>query len=140
VSANLDLARSIYAAWERGDFSSAAWAHPQIEFVRADESWRGRWTGRDGMAEGWREFLSAWDDLRVQGDEYRELDNERVLVLTRQSGRGKTSGIDLAQMQSEGATLFHIRDGKVTRLVLYTSLEQALADLGPRSESASSRS
>jgi hypothetical protein len=90
------------------------------------------------MAEGWREFLSAWDDLRVQADEYRELDSERVLVLTRQSGRGKTSGIDLAQMQSEGATLFQVRDGKVMRLVLYTALEQALTDLGLQSESSSS--
>jgi hypothetical protein len=80
VSANLELARSIYAAWERGDFSSAEWAHPRIEFERVDESWRGRWTGRDGMAEGWREFVSAWDDLRVQADEYRELDSQRVLV------------------------------------------------------------
>jgi hypothetical protein len=34
------------------------------------------------MAEGWREFLSAWEAVRPEVDEYRELDDERVLVVS----------------------------------------------------------
>ena len=46
------------------------------------------------------------------------------------TGRGKTSGVDLGQMQAQGANLFRIQGGQVTRLVLYTDRDRALADLG----------
>jgi ketosteroid isomerase-like protein len=134
---NLDLVHSILAAWERGDFSSAEWAHPEIEFVIADGPAPGSWTGRPGLAEGWRSFLSAWEDWRGEAEEYRELDGERVLVLLNASGRGKTSGLDLGQMRAKGANLFHFRGGKVTRLVVYLDTECALADLGLASNVAS---
>jgi ketosteroid isomerase-like protein len=82
------------------------------------------------MAKVWRETMSAYEEFRVEADEYRELDDERVLVLTRNTGRGKTSGLELGEMRTHGATLFHVRDGKVTRLVVYTDRERAFADLG----------
>jgi ketosteroid isomerase-like protein len=130
-SSNLDLVRSIYAAGERGDFSSAAWAHPEIEFVLADGPVPGRWTGLAGMAEGFRTFASAWEELRFEADEYRALDDDRVLVLYRWSGgRGKASGVEVGQIRSEGANVFHVRGGKVTRMVNYLDRDRAFADLG----------
>jgi ketosteroid isomerase-like protein len=130
ASANVDLVRSIYADWERGDFSSAEWADPEIEYVIADGPQPGRWTGLAGMAEGYRGVLSVWKDVRVEADEYRPLDDERMLVLDHRAGRGKTSGLEVGQIGSRAATLFHVRDGKVTRLVLYWDRDRALADLG----------
>jgi ketosteroid isomerase-like protein len=82
------------------------------------------------MAEVWRDWLSAWEDLNVEAQEYRELDDERVLVLSPYSGRGKTSGLDLGQVGTKAAHVFHIRDGKVVKLVIYFDREHALADLG----------
>ena len=127
---NLELVRSIFAAWERGDYSSAEWAHPEIELVAADGPTPGSWTGVAEMAGAWREALSAFEELRAEADEYRALDDERVLVLMHFSGRGKTSGLEVGDIHMKGANLFHVRDGKVSRLVAYWDRERAFADVG----------
>jgi ketosteroid isomerase-like protein len=139
-SANVELVRSIYTPWERGDFSSVEWAHPEIEFVIVAGPEPGSWTGLAAMAEAWLDFLGAWEELHAEAEEYRELDGDRVLVLTRNSGRGKTSGLELGHLQTRGANLFHIRHGKVTRLVVYWELDRALADLGLAPEAGSPNS
>lgn len=129
-SAKLDLVRSILVAWERGDFSSAEWAHPEIEFTIPDGPSPGSWTGVAGMAAGYRDFIDVWEDPRGEAEEFRELDDERVLVVVRRSGRGKGSGLDVRGMRTQGAILFHIRSDEVTRLVVYWDNINALADLG----------
>jgi ketosteroid isomerase-like protein len=127
-SANLDVVRSIYADWERGDFSSAEWADPEIEFAFASGPEPGSWKGLAGMAEGYRDWLRAWKDFRAEPEQYLVLDSERVLVLVRNSGRGRTSGMELESRSV--ANLFHFRGGKVTRIIVYLDRAQALADLG----------
>jgi ketosteroid isomerase-like protein len=138
ASANLELVRSIFAGWERGDFvGSTDWVDPEIEYVIADGPNPGRWTGLAGLWEGFRHFLSTWEELRVEVDEYRELDGERVLVLHHFSGRGKTRGLELGQMRPRTANLFQLRGDKVTRLVAYYDRERAFADLGLAPEAGS---
>jgi hypothetical protein len=82
------------------------------------------------MREAFCGVLNAYAEYHVAAEEFRELDDERVLVLHRYSGRGKTSGLDIGQIASKGADLFHISEGEVTRLVLYWECERAFADLG----------
>ena len=140
MSANLELVRSIYADHERGDFRSTEWAHPEIEYVVVGGPEPGRWTGLAGMAASFRNFLTSWDDFRIEPEEYRALDDERVLVLDCYSGHGKTSGVELGRVRARAASIFHIRDGKVRRLALYWDRERALADLGldPEGDAAGS--
>jgi ketosteroid isomerase-like protein len=140
ASSNLDVVRSIRAAWERGDFSSADWAHPDIEFVFEGGPAPGSWTGLAGMAKTMRDFLSTWEEFRSEAEEYRKLDDEQVLVFARFGGRGKTSGVELGQVLTKGAELFQVREGRVTRLVIYWDRERAFADLGLPSEANSPRS
>jgi ketosteroid isomerase-like protein len=141
-SANLELVRSIYAAWERGDWSSLDWADPEIEFVVADGPDPGSWTGIAAMAEAWRDHVSSvFEDARIEVNEYRELDDERILVLLIFHGRGRTSGLEVGgQMATKAANLLHVRNGKVTRIAIINDRERALADLGLASESGFSHS
>jgi ketosteroid isomerase-like protein len=132
MSENLDLVRSIYADWERGDYFSGEgeWIDPEIEYVIADGPDAGRWHGRAGLIAGARVILGAWENWRPEAEEYLELDDECVLVLAQFSGHGKTSGLEVGRISATGANLFYVRGGKVTKLVLYWDRERALEDLG----------
>ena len=131
MSANIDLVRSIYADWERGDYSSPEWAHPEIEYTYVGGPSPGTWTGLRAMSEGFRDWFSAWEGVRTRVDQYRELDGERVLVLHRFSGgRGKRSGVELGDLDTGGAGVFRVCDSKVIELVMYWDRDRALADLG----------
>lgn len=135
TSQDVELVRSISAAWKRGDYSSAEWADPDIEFTRADGPEPGTWTGLDGLAEGTRYRLNAWEDLRMEAADCRELDDGRVLLVGYWRARGKRSGLEMRPRQ---ALLFQIRDGRVTRLVTYIDHQRALADLGLAPDAGSS--
>jgi hypothetical protein len=129
VSENLDLVRSIYAAWARRDYDWTDWADPAIDFVVADGP--RNWTGLAGIWEGWCAVLSPSEDWRAEDIQYREIDQKRGLGVMRFSGRGKTSGLDVAQMGGTGANVIQIRGGKMIKLVIYWSRDHAVADIGP---------
>ena len=56
-----------------------------------------------------------------------DLGGERVLVLSRQTARGKTSGL---RFDREFGDLFTLRDGKVLRYVSYWDRAEALEAAG----------
>ena len=68
--------------------------------------------------------------MTVDAEELRDLDSERVLVLTRYAGRAKTSGLELGRIGAAGASLFFVRNGRVVRIVQYFDRARALTDFG----------
>jgi ketosteroid isomerase-like protein len=130
MSENVELVRSISAAHERGDYGSAEWAHPDIEYVIVGGPTPGRWSGRAAMARAAGEHFSVWEGHRTVVEDIRPLDGERVLVLAHASGRGKASGVELDADQWQVAALYQVRDGKVIRHVVYLDRADAFADLG----------
>jgi ketosteroid isomerase-like protein len=127
-SENLELVQSVYADWERGDFSrTAEWADPAIEWARFGGEGAGAWTGLDAMSEAVEEILGSTGPIRAQAERYHDIDEERVLVLTRW-----TSTADDAEPETEllRANLFRVRGGKVVRLIFYWDRARAFTDLG----------
>ncbi len=127
MSENLELVRSIFAALEQGDWSSTELFKPEIEWTFPDGPTPASGTGVTEMRRFHRDFLGAWENLRAEAEEFRELDAERVLVLGRMSGRGRSSGLPTV---AKTASLYHLRDGKVAKLRFYWDRDRAFADLG----------
>jgi ketosteroid isomerase-like protein len=130
MSKSLDLVRSIYAHWERGDFSSVGWADPAIEFTFIDGPEPGRWTGIEQMAAAWRRVLGDFEGFRTESARYEELGDGRILALTRFRGRAKRSGLDLRHMPRHQAAVFTVRGPKVVGIELCWDASRVLADLG----------
>jgi ketosteroid isomerase-like protein len=111
----VELVRSVYDGWSRGDFSDIEAFHPEIEFEMVDWPHQTKVRGIDAMSDTWQATLSAWEGFRAVPTEY--IDHGRnVLVLNRIEGSGKESGADVS---ADTATLWTVEDGRVVRLALY---------------------
>lgn len=122
---NVEIVRSIFEAWSRGDFSSADWAHPDIVFVPGIGP---SVKGLEAMARTWSEFLEPWEGYSVEPLEIVDAGDDRVLLTLRFHGRGRRSGASIDAFQ--GANIFTIRDGLVVRLELVSDAREARRMVG----------
>lgn len=126
---NVELIRGLYRRWERGDFATAEFFDPDIEFVRVGSgvaAAAGAWKGIDEMWKASVEWLEAWENMRLEPRRYVDL-GDRVLAIVRQTSRGRRSGVELDQ---ENGQLFTIHQGKVVRWVAYWEASEALEAVG----------
>ena len=121
---NVELVRSILANWERGDYASVDWADPDIEFIAPLDNTR----GIEELGRRWREFLAEWEHFATTPERFIELGEDRVLVLVHFKGRGRVSGAPVTDFS--GGQLFTVRYGRVVRLVLYSTRDEALEATG----------
>jgi ketosteroid isomerase-like protein len=112
VSENLDLVRSIYADWERGNYESAEWAHPEVEYVNPSGAIEPG--TRHGLAAFSRAIESVFDGWETWQMELEQVEafGDQVAVVVRYRARGRGSGVEVGGRES---ALWTVHDGKVVR-------------------------
>jgi ketosteroid isomerase-like protein len=123
--------RNAMEAYSRGEFDTALAAfHPDIEWsvdasMQPDpETFR----GHEGVQRFWSTWGEVIDEMRLEVEECRALDERQVLAITRAHGRGAGSGAEV--QSSRFAELAEFEDGLVVRVRLFASVRQALAAAG----------
>lgn len=112
MSANLDLVRSIYAAWDRGEFSHTEWADPKIEYVNPSGAIEpGTRHGLTAFRRAVESVFDGWETWRMEPEQL-EVFGEHVAVVVRYRARGRGSGVEVEGRES---ALWTVRDGKVVR-------------------------
>lgn len=73
-----------------------------------------------------REWLATWEDWELEVDELRDA-GDKVVALVTQRGRPKAGGLPV---DMHFAQVWTIRDGRQTRMEMYSDRAEALADTG----------
>ncbi|HEY7150866.1 MAG TPA: nuclear transport factor 2 family protein [Solirubrobacterales bacterium] len=138
---NVDLVRRIYAEGreytgffdaEATEMELADWRpryDPEYEFHAVVEGNRLVEQGLDGYVRLMRDWLAPWESYTIAGDEFYDLEPDRVAVTTRHHGRLKDGG---AEIRTEGVDVWTLRDGRFLRLEAYLDREKGLEAAGIR--------
>ncbi len=74
-----------------------------------------------------REWTAAFDDWAIEVDALHDAGADRVLGIMRQRGRAKSTGLPIDMRYAQ---VFTIRDGKQTRMEMYSDPDEALRAVG----------
>jgi ketosteroid isomerase-like protein len=135
----VDVARRVYDAINRGDISGALkHVDPDVEWRMSPSFARDQrvFRGHDGVREALAIFGESLDEIRADPDDVLDAGDAAVAPATI-SGRLRGSG---ERMAYELVQVWSVRDGLVTRLDVYESVDEAWDALGTSPPSPSSAS
>ena len=83
--------------------------------------------GHEGIAEFFRRYAGTFEDYRWEIERLTDLGSGAVLAVSRETGRGKGSGVPVDRPL---ATLYTVIDGKIARITTFHSEREALEAAG----------
>jgi ketosteroid isomerase-like protein len=116
----------VLAEWGRGEFWNREPFADDVVFVVSGPD-AAEYHGIDGLTAAWRDFLSAWDDFRIEGERIVPGDDGVYVLLQRLEGRGKGSGL---YINAEVAGLVHMQNGRIARIEMFWDRDAALRAAG----------
>jgi ketosteroid isomerase-like protein len=123
---NVEIVRASFDAFQQGEietglsyYSEDVVFHPLVA---------GPYHGRAGVAEQMLVFMEEFNDYWFETEELIDA-GDKVVLFWRHGGEGKASGV---RVENEGATVFSLEDGSISRAWVYASRPEALEAAGLR--------
>jgi len=127
---NLDLVKSAFDAWNRGDIEAfadhAAEDVAWLEVSGRPEGGTSERLGRDRMRESLESLFEAWESYRLELEQIHDL-GDRVLAVVRECARGRASGVEV---DSLWGYLITVEAGQIRRIEAYRDADRALEIAG----------
>ena len=124
----MEIVRRGFTAWSSGDATALIQALDPDVVLHVDQAGQGVYRGHEGAIKSLVDWTEDFDDFKVVAEEF--LDNgDYVVVRTRQTGSGKSSG---APMEGLFWFVCQMREGKVVRIHVLNTEQEALEAVGLR--------
>ena len=123
---NLDLVRSLYAAFARGEFPASLVAADAVYVNPAEAVEPGVREGISAFQSAVEKVFEAWETWHMEPEQLTAV-GDQVAVVVRYRARGRTSGVELDGRES---ALLTLRDGKVVRYEWFHDPGDALGASG----------
>ena len=126
---NMELVRRAYAHTQATGQAYAEGFAPEFVWDMSKyEGWpeQQRYEGVDGAQRFIDDWTGAWDDWEIEIEEIYDVGDE-VVVVVHQRGRARTTGMALDMAFAQTWT---IRDGRLTRMDMYSDPSDALKAVG----------
>jgi ketosteroid isomerase-like protein len=127
---NVEIVREIYEHMNRRNWAAVLAAYDDEVVLVVHESVgpeAGEFRGRNAVGRWFGDwFLAFGKDYRFELEEVRSL-GDRVFVVARHHGHGRSSGAGVEQVNAQ---LHSLHEGKLVHMELYGSADEALKAVG----------